>query len=81
MDTKVKVIIGVVIALFLIGAFTSNSHVANSFCGSVNSMSPRWMPRMPKPRNILPGIPMSAILLQSYRRQAPKPPFHIIRNA
>lgn len=38
MDTKVKVIIAIVVVLFLVGAFTSNSHVTDSFCGSVNSI-------------------------------------------
>lgn len=38
MDTKIKVIIAIVVVLFLIGAFTTNSHVTNSFCGSVNSI-------------------------------------------
>ena len=36
--TKFKVILIVVLVLFLIGAFTTNSHVTNSFCGSVNSI-------------------------------------------
>lgn len=38
MSTKVKVIIVLVVVLFLIGAFTTNSHVTNSFCSSVNSI-------------------------------------------
>lgn len=38
MSTKVKVIIVLVVVLFLIGAFTTNSHVSKSFCNSVNSI-------------------------------------------
>ena len=38
MSTKIKVIIVLVVVLFLIGAFTTNSHVASSFCNSVNSI-------------------------------------------
>ncbi len=38
MSTKVKVIMVLVVVLFLIGAFTTNSHVSKSFCSSVNSI-------------------------------------------
>lgn len=38
MDTKVKVIVVIVVALFLVGAFTTDSHVTGAFCGSVNSI-------------------------------------------
>lgn len=36
--TKAKVCLIVLLVLFLVGAFTTNSHVTNSFCGSVNSI-------------------------------------------
>lgn len=36
--TKTKVCLIVILVLFLVGAFTTNSHVTNSFCGSVNSI-------------------------------------------
>ena len=36
--TKAKVCLIVVVVLFLVGAFTTNSHITKSFCGSVNSI-------------------------------------------